>query len=400
MDTGSKTLAQLAQEHNEKKFVTLDIASKISGYKREYLERLCLSGKIEYRLWNNDQVVPELDSLLSVTHTILVSYDGIDLVNKEETREVKASESSDVSGNIVNPFTPNNTPLGGADQALRKERLKYVGTPVVSDPRSEHIADDDRVVSIAQVSSVGKEDVPSVVPTYNAEPVHRSIPISGESDEELSVQAQAEPTVKHIPVMQDVAEDLSIEPEPQHDLPHAPVHVPIVASDDELTTELFGSTAPIAPMKTVEQQEEQKSVVASNTTPAPLAASIPASSPTGAVHSDMMIYDAHLPAIPQDRHMITVDKNPLSTSIAFQTLFTLSLIALAALVGYFNFQSSQSQFATQDDQSMSDALAGVAASFSDNVIVKEGEGNSIIVEPIFKERSGQAREFIVIPLGK
>jgi hypothetical protein len=76
MDTGAKTLAQLSEEGKETKYVTLETGAKISGYTKDYLERLCLLNKVEYRLWSNGNFVIELDSLLRETQAILLSYEG------------------------------------------------------------------------------------------------------------------------------------------------------------------------------------------------------------------------------------------------------------------------------------------------------------------------------------
>ena len=72
------------QSGEEKKYVTLETGSRLSGYTQDYLERLCRLNKIDYRLWNNGQFVIELNSLLNETHTILLSYDGISFVDKGE----------------------------------------------------------------------------------------------------------------------------------------------------------------------------------------------------------------------------------------------------------------------------------------------------------------------------
>lgn len=84
MDTDTKTLADLSHEAKEKKYVTLDVGSKISGYTKDYLDRLCRLNKIEHRLWVKGGFVVELDSLLRETHTLLLSDEEINFVNKRE----------------------------------------------------------------------------------------------------------------------------------------------------------------------------------------------------------------------------------------------------------------------------------------------------------------------------
>lgn len=84
MDTAGKTLAQLVAEQKEQKYVSLETASKLSGYSTEYLERLCNFYRIEYRRRQNGAFALELDSLLRETQTILMSYDGIQFIDKSQ----------------------------------------------------------------------------------------------------------------------------------------------------------------------------------------------------------------------------------------------------------------------------------------------------------------------------
>ena len=84
MDIGAQTLAQLSLENKEAKYITIEMGSNISGYTKEYLERLCRLNKVIYRIWNNGAFVIELESLLKETHTILLSYEGITFVDKSE----------------------------------------------------------------------------------------------------------------------------------------------------------------------------------------------------------------------------------------------------------------------------------------------------------------------------
>jgi len=68
----------------EKKYVTLDVASDISGYTKTYLERLCRLNQVDHLLWNKGGFVIELESLLRTTHTILVSPEKVIFVNDKE----------------------------------------------------------------------------------------------------------------------------------------------------------------------------------------------------------------------------------------------------------------------------------------------------------------------------
>lgn len=82
MDVGNKTLSQLSDEAKEKRYVSLETGAKISGYTKDYLERLCRLNKLEYRLWNHGEFVVELASLLAETHAILLSYEDINFIEK------------------------------------------------------------------------------------------------------------------------------------------------------------------------------------------------------------------------------------------------------------------------------------------------------------------------------
>ena len=70
--------------NDEKKYVTLETGSKLSGYTQDYLERLCRLRKVGYRIRHDGQFVIELESLLQETQTILLSYDGIPFVDPGE----------------------------------------------------------------------------------------------------------------------------------------------------------------------------------------------------------------------------------------------------------------------------------------------------------------------------
>jgi len=90
MDPDKKTLDQLSQGGKEKNYVTLETASKLSGYTKDYLERLCRFDHIEHGTLAEGQFVLELESLLRETHTILLNYEGIVFIDKKKILEGKA----------------------------------------------------------------------------------------------------------------------------------------------------------------------------------------------------------------------------------------------------------------------------------------------------------------------
>src|SRR3989344_6375020 len=84
MDSDRKTLAELSSEVKEKKYVTLEVGSKISGYAPEYLDRWCRLDKVEHGLLAKGGFALELQSLLRETHTILISDIGIVFVEDKD----------------------------------------------------------------------------------------------------------------------------------------------------------------------------------------------------------------------------------------------------------------------------------------------------------------------------
>jgi hypothetical protein len=96
MDTGSKSLAQLSEEGKEKKYVTVEIGSKVSGYTKDYLERLCRLRKVEYLLRPDGGFALELESLLNETHTILLSYEGVTFMEKSSLIEPPVAEKKEL----------------------------------------------------------------------------------------------------------------------------------------------------------------------------------------------------------------------------------------------------------------------------------------------------------------
>lgn len=126
METGQKSLAQLALEQKTPKYVTLEVASKLSGYTPDFLERLCRLRKVKYRLWNGDKHVVELDSLVNETHSIIPSFDGLDMIEESDTKEDPAMANTTLVGDIDTDPSGGMLPMDvvGADQA------QHEGVPV------------------------------------------------------------------------------------------------------------------------------------------------------------------------------------------------------------------------------------------------------------------------------
>ncbi len=196
MDTGSKTLAQLSEENKEKKYVTLDTGSKISGYTKDYLERLCRLNKVEYRLWSNGSLVIELESLLRETQAILLSYEGITFVERSELTDpvpqvvgnILSSTLSDVAAPVVvqtiQSFRDTPAFKSGIAQSVptfgdtiidRNAPVSFVGRAVVSDALHP------------EEKSEKKTPVAKAAPAVIATPVQVVAPIAKSEGEVVSV---------------------------------------------------------------------------------------------------------------------------------------------------------------------------------------------------------------------
>lgn len=184
-DTGTKTLAQLEEEGKEKKYVTLETGAKISGYTKEYLERLCRLNQVDYRMWNNGQLVIELESLLGATKAILLSYDGINFVDRRELMDptpqivgkILADTFAEVSGSrpsiapgdaksLAQPIptflNANRIPRAGEGP---DEQVSVVGRPVNA---NRELFGDEREVHIPVADAGTKAAAVSIAPSPSA----------------------------------------------------------------------------------------------------------------------------------------------------------------------------------------------------------------------------------------
>ncbi len=186
MEQGSQ-----ATENDEKKYVTLETGSKLSGYTQDYLERLCRLKKIDYRLWNNGQFVIELESLLRETQTILLSHDGISFVDKGELADpvpqvvgsVLSSASKGVKTPIAMPMPAASTPAFAA--GVERAPQVVLPTPASSIPVAP------RPIKINAVESTlialdTQAPAPSVVPQASL------VSIASEEEVDISVPNKKE----------------------------------------------------------------------------------------------------------------------------------------------------------------------------------------------------------------
>ncbi len=156
MDTGNKTLAQLSEEGKEARYVTLEVGAKISGYTKDYLERLCRLHKVNYLERDMGEHVIELESLLKETQTILLSYEGLTFVDKSdlnapaEAAQQKDVESAEVSRNLAPPQfstpVPSFAQSGREESPSQKDVFSFTGRAIVSDA-NHHQQIKEKVIS-------------------------------------------------------------------------------------------------------------------------------------------------------------------------------------------------------------------------------------------------------------
>jgi hypothetical protein len=185
-----KTLAEMALEAGQKRYVSLETASKITGYTAEYLKRLCDLYRLEYRLRPDGDYAVEVEALLRETQTILISYEGIpfleteilldphpkvevpvpDIVTSAGETNMPPEEEAGASGmgnGVAEGMTMRPT------EESRAGVLSFIGRSVVSDP--DH--------PLKEV-----EEVPS-----HSAPVH--VPIVDVSEHGVTVPPRSAPPV-------------------------------------------------------------------------------------------------------------------------------------------------------------------------------------------------------------
>jgi len=351
MDIGQKTLGQLSAERNEKKYVTLDTASKISGYTKDYLERLCRLGKMEYRLSLSGQYAPELESLLRETHTILVSFEGIQFSGKEETSDPPAVVHS---SNISQPEEPTTSSVRSEE---KKNAFTFVTRPVLSRAVEPRSAAASAPTPVPASSSVSPAELPQVSAMFQAP----RVAVSVQSGEEEGWESLVRPVAK--PVSETLSPRLARE---SSETIHKAVHLEIFDAD-----------------MLARHRDESPS------TPRPTGM------PTGIVPSKP---GQNLPIPEPQRHLTVIDPHPVIRNPALN----IALIALVAigfgLVGLFASVSPQKQEQVAQNPSNEDLVASVASVFSDDVIIRQKEAGVVGVTPVFRDREGQERDFLLIPV--
>ncbi len=148
-------------ENKEKKFVSLEVGSKLTGYTQDYLERLCRLNKVDCRIAPNEEYALELDSLLRDTQTILLSFEGINFVEKTDLREVPKAP-------VVPDTTIDAATLPATSEKLVKPDTVFsvVGRAVVSGP-----VHSDQAVTNTPSPVVPAEPRPKITPAMMHTPI-------------------------------------------------------------------------------------------------------------------------------------------------------------------------------------------------------------------------------------
>jgi hypothetical protein len=374
MDLGNKTLAQLAAEHNEVKYVTLEVASKLSGYTQEYLTRLCRLGKIDYRLWNSVQIVPELESLLRETHTILVSYEGINFINKEET----TSDSSQTpNAQSVSMQTGMASEKAQFTDQERKELFMYVGRPVISD--EENMSKTKKIAPSLEHERVSENPVQTVVPTKKEPFV-----VQVETDIAPTVQSTVEPVEKG-----GVVSEPSAHADPQsidHNNLHQDWDTLLLGGDTGMHSQVFEQPKAIPTEGEDDRKQKQTE------------------SDTGEDEKNIHIRpDTQQTSflIQEEHHLMNIDTSPLTNSTPFQVAVVAVLLGLSGLMGWMNMSDKPDNEVMASVGMSQDEMTNVKSLFSDQVIVTKDEREGIVtVRPVFQSGEGEPQEFELIPVGK
>lgn len=148
MESPSSSRAQLSGEAKETRYISLETGSKISGYTKGYLERLCRLNKMPYRLRLNGEFAPEIGSLLQETHTMLLSLEGIIFLDKSELKDPPLLPST-------TPIVPTPAPAvhttGGREAS---DIVRFV--PLFAGDHSPEPQADLRVVNQAVISRLAQ----------------------------------------------------------------------------------------------------------------------------------------------------------------------------------------------------------------------------------------------------
>lgn len=279
MDVGNKTLSQLSDEAKERRYVTLAAGAKISGYTKDYLERLCRLNKIDYRKSNLGEYVIEIDALLAETHAILLSYQDIEFVDKNQlapddsptpvdsskkildnkkTKEMAIDETGRIlSGTVADGITYPVPHFGGGGVPSLQKNLEspfaFVGHTVVSN--SEPFVTDKNKISKKEISTSRESSVAS-----NDKGMIEKLGKEGGGTLIQEIPLKENNPI-HVPVMHDPVQEDVLNEQPTKDTtvtsvmhlhvePVQSTHVPVEAKNNEWNQTEFDENGDILKIDT------------------------------------------------------------------------------------------------------------------------------------------------------
>jgi hypothetical protein len=407
MDVSPKTLAQLSAEHRETKFVSLDTASQISGYTKESLERLCVMGKIDYRVRGvGKEKAVEIESLLRETHAILLSYDGVAFVEPETLSEpIEDREASRVGEDLEHVEAQARTVSGiptfsqSSDTNGEGGTFARIGSAIVSDAATPSVfPESSEMVTTPSPShshvehtehegvGVLEKGTPGLAPI-----VLRRDPVSVVRDEQRT--SSRLPVFGHEALDGGFAEKsvdrTQSEGVAPYVVPHKPTSVRVVPDNgDDWDRMLFGggADAHVAQEETlsrtradqgpsdasvqlkevpVSQRPSRSALPPPPPPPPPLTPSVISVVPGGAtggisIDVDQIILPpSRLPAPRQDTHPMLAEHHPLMSSVSFNAIFLGVLLA----VGAFGVSVLTSHSFLKNDIRPDEQVAGVGGVF-------------------------------------
>ncbi len=457
MDVGNKTLSQLSDEAKEKRYVTLDVGAKVSGYTKEYLERLCRLDKVEYRLWNNGQFVIELESLLRETHTILLSYEDIIFVEKSElapeaphvvgvapleekiyTKEehafAAAKEASALfSQKTTEGITQSVPTFGEANRAA--SAFSFVGRAVESDPLHPSLPEEKniRIPIVRSTPPPLSAEVESVPPKPKSAPMHLLVTKEDMTPPPLAtvpptllvatpalhpIQTALDATVHHDPAplfsFSEKIPSVKVPTPPVSESPLSHPAIPDLGLGARVVVFSPARSVPVATPAVLAVPAAQTAY-----TPPPVhpkvALLFPSASPP---LPSPEVRPSLLPAIESEHHLTIREERPLTKSLAFNVAFAACLVvSLFSLATQFPTSllgkpvtymaavvSARGEGTTlsQDQDKKASPQPPPATEemdtlpFSDDVRIADGaDEDSVIIAPIFDGVEGEHVEYVI-----
>ena len=428
MDTPQKTLEQISEESKDVRYLSLDTASRISGYTKDYLERLCRLHKVNCRVRGNGEFAIELGSLLKETHTILLSYEGISFLERGEFADMSAP-----SAHPPKEFSPATSlgkeadSLRSVDSVVAKEQVttrpgpdfgeehktqravepgvRFVGRPVVSGgPVPKALAVKREEVAAAPLDpwdamllGSSLKEAGAQAPSEDTRPSpYRPLKTS------LDAAAHYDPAPLFPPLIPKKEQRTVFDPKDPKSASTSSA-LPLAATAPK-ASEVFAEKISAVPATPSDVRRTAGKLPELRVMPAPLPSALP---PMPALSSALPETVPPHALLPKEEHVpIVVEVHPLMKSAGF------NIAALALLVGssllLLGGTFPRGEFFASFFQQYIAGVAGVdpqneaiekepdenALLFSDEVVVSPGrDPQTILVQPLCRDGAGSVHEF-------